>query len=576
MGENEQTPRRAGNGKTIPAPLACGLLALLTLLLNLNALGAFFVGDDYDFLLRVRGMDGLGDALRLTFWGEWEPAWWASWYLDFQVWELQPLGYHLTNTLLLALAVVALFGLVRETWPESPPAAWAAALLFATHPLHDEAVVYLAARGHVMATALGLSALWLYARLRRGRGSRASRAALLLAALLLAALAALAKEVALTLPLWAGALAWAGADEDSPPRRAWSGAAGTTALFLVPAAATVALRHLLVGLHSDKLTAALDDAGSVVSGALEDLPGYALLGGAPLPFGFVGFETLERFRALGWVLAGVALLIGVVPLVRSLADGRQPSRALRIYVAGLWIAAVSLGPVFWAGLSLRRRYLFTPSVGIVLAGAVLLYWLAARSRRAAWVVLVLALIGGGVGTLQRNDLYRRSGAAARAMLETVRQAPLNRPPVVSRQLAREAVLLTLPRAWGGDFLSGAYLLHHTDLSSALRVFGVPQREVQYALKCYYADDYSAQVFVEGPETLRLEVSFRTRRAFEAALGRDPEQDARGSAVVAALDSADPSALRLRYSVRLRRGFRVGRRKALYAYSDGNLELLSVE
>lgn len=577
MGADEQTSRSMGRGELIPVPLACGLLALLTLLLNLNALGAFFVGDDYDFLLRARGMDGLGDALRSTFWGEWEPAWWISWYLDFRVWELHPLGYHLSNTLLLALAVVALFGLVRETWPESPRAAWSAALLFATHPLHDEAVVYLAARGHVMATGLGLSAMWLYARQRRERGgSRASRMTLLLSALSLAALAALAKETALTLPLWAGALAWAWTDEGCPPRRTGAAVAGATGLFLIPAAGTLALRQWMVGLHSDKLTGALDDVGSVAAGALEDLPEYALLGGAPLPFGFVDAETLERFRALGWTLVAVALLIGVVPWVQALAGGRQPARALRVYLAGLCIAAVSLGPVLWAGLSLRRRYLFTPSVGIVLAAAALLHWLAGKSRRAAWAVLLLALIGGGVGTLQRNDLYRRSGAVARAMLETVRQAPLDRPPAASPRPARDVVLLTLPRAWGGDYVSGAYLLHHTDLLSALHLFGVPQPEVQYALKCYHADDYSAQAAVEGPETVRLEVSFRTRRAFEAALRRDPEQDGRGGALIASLDWVDPASRRLRYSVRLRRGFRIGRLKALYVYSDGNLELLPVE
>jgi hypothetical protein len=142
------------------APRASLLLALLVFALYAISLPAFFVGDDYDFLRKSSRMRGWADAAQMTFWGEWEPVWYLSWYLDFRTWGLNPLGYHLTNTLLLAATMMALFGLVRVLWPEAPLAAWAAALLFATHPLHDEAVIYLAARGHPLAALLGLLAMF--------------------------------------------------------------------------------------------------------------------------------------------------------------------------------------------------------------------------------------------------------------------------------------------------------------------------------------------------------------------------------------------------------------------------------
>ena len=138
----------------------------------------------------------------MEFWGEWEPLWHASWYLDFRTWGHNPVGYHLTNVFWLFVAVFALFWFVREAWPESALAAWSAGLLFATHPLHDEAVTYLAARGHTMAAALAIVVLALYARFRSGSHGRLGRAALLSAALVTAFLAALAKEVALVLPAW--------------------------------------------------------------------------------------------------------------------------------------------------------------------------------------------------------------------------------------------------------------------------------------------------------------------------------------------------------------------------------------
>ena len=123
-------------------------LTLFVFVLNLNALGAFFVGDDFDFLRLLGRADSIVDAAKLQFWGEWESVWYVSWYLDMQIWGFNVFGYHLTNTIWLAGGVIALFALVRLVWPTEPVAAWAAALLFAAHPLHDEAVTYLAARGH--------------------------------------------------------------------------------------------------------------------------------------------------------------------------------------------------------------------------------------------------------------------------------------------------------------------------------------------------------------------------------------------------------------------------------------------
>ena len=67
--------------------------------------------------------------------------------------------------------------------PASPLAAWATALLFATHPLHDEAVTYLAARGHVMCLALSLLSVCLYAAARAGDHGPRARAGLIVASL---------------------------------------------------------------------------------------------------------------------------------------------------------------------------------------------------------------------------------------------------------------------------------------------------------------------------------------------------------------------------------------------------------
>lgn len=551
--------------------LAGGLsLALLALLLQLNALTAFFVGDDFDFLRHTKEMEGLGDATRLAFWGEWEPVWYVTWFIDYRVWGLDPLGFHLTNALWLMVAVLGLYGVVRQAWPESNRCAWAAAALFASHPVHDEAVTYLAARGHVMAAALGLATLWLYGRARSAMARRGARAWWLAAAIFAAGLAALAKEVALTLPVWVAAFEWARGEDEPSGRRRLARIVAAGLLFSIPALATIGLRHGVVGLASDKLTGGLEETGAALSGLQEYLPGYALLGGAPLPFAFVDFEVLERFRWLGWGLLAAASLVWLGLASRRVVRGQPLTPALRLYGLGLVVACVSLLPVFWADLPLRRRYLFAPTAGIALMAAATIQGLARRAPRAATALLGVLVIAGCVGTLERNALYRRSGEVARAAVETLRGAPLGEPPAVSAIDSRDAVLVTLPRFYGGDFVSGAYLFHHTDLLSALRVYDLPVEEVAYALKCYHAEDYRAEVRWEDPRTLRLEVTFRTRRAYRSALERDAEEDYRGNWLRAVQIDADPRALRVDYRVALNPTVALRGSSTIYLYSDRRL------
>ena len=53
-----------------------------------GGLASFFVGDDFDFLVIVRRMRHAGKALELSFWGEWEPLWYLSFYFDYRLWGL--------------------------------------------------------------------------------------------------------------------------------------------------------------------------------------------------------------------------------------------------------------------------------------------------------------------------------------------------------------------------------------------------------------------------------------------------------------------------------------------------------
>jgi len=89
------------------------------------------------------------------------PLTWLSFMLDFELYGLNPGGYHLTNLLLhIANALLLFFILKRMTG-----ALWRSgfvAALFAIHPLHVESVAWVTERKDVLSTLFWMLTLWAY------------------------------------------------------------------------------------------------------------------------------------------------------------------------------------------------------------------------------------------------------------------------------------------------------------------------------------------------------------------------------------------------------------------------------
>jgi tetratricopeptide (TPR) repeat protein len=96
----------------------------------------------------------------------WHPLTWLSHSLDYELFKLNPAGYHYTNLLLHCGNVVILFLLLVEATRR----AWASlvvALAFALHPLNVESVAWAAERKNVLSMLFLLLALWGYQRYAR-------------------------------------------------------------------------------------------------------------------------------------------------------------------------------------------------------------------------------------------------------------------------------------------------------------------------------------------------------------------------------------------------------------------------
>jgi Tfp pilus assembly protein PilF len=193
-------------------------VALATFLVFVPVLQNDFVTwDDYDNLVINPRYRGLGwNQLRWMFTtfhlGHYQPLSWITFGLDYLLWGMNPLGYHLTNQLLHTanavffyfishdLIALALSNPDNKKSRQLAVSAAFAALLFAIHPLRVESVAWATERRDVLSGFFYLWTLYCYL-LASSTGEQTSRRRWLAAAVCVYALSLLSKATAITLPV---------------------------------------------------------------------------------------------------------------------------------------------------------------------------------------------------------------------------------------------------------------------------------------------------------------------------------------------------------------------------------------
>ena len=134
------------------------LLVAVTLVAYLPALRGQFVWDDDDYVVNnlllhsLKGLSQIWFAPGTT--PQYYPLSFTSFWVDYHLWKLNPLGYHLTNILLQAINAILLWTLLRRL---RVPGAWLAAAIFAVHPVNVESVAWITERKNVLAGFFYLS-----------------------------------------------------------------------------------------------------------------------------------------------------------------------------------------------------------------------------------------------------------------------------------------------------------------------------------------------------------------------------------------------------------------------------------
>ena len=176
-------------------------IAVLAALAYHQVLSGFFLSDDFDYLRLFGRAKTLNPDILFGYlkgFGLFRPFSILSLWGDFKIWNLLPLGYHLTSIILHVLNAGLLL-LVLLLLSRDKIFSLCGALLFSIYPLHPEAVAWISGRFDVLCATFYLLAVVLFLWPReKVRGS------LLLSILSLVSFLAalLSKEMAISLPLF--------------------------------------------------------------------------------------------------------------------------------------------------------------------------------------------------------------------------------------------------------------------------------------------------------------------------------------------------------------------------------------
>lgn len=187
------------------------LLLALNLFLYIATVDYDFLKDDYRLILenpRIKDFDSFINAIGSKFFTfpdypylhYWRPVSLFSFYLDYQIWGVNPSGFHLTNVLLNAFNALLIF-LIFYAVSGKPFFSFMTAGFFSIHPSHVEAVAWISGRTDLLGALFIFSAILLFIHFMQKRKWYAYGLTLLFFVLAL-----LSKENAVLFPLLAMAL----------------------------------------------------------------------------------------------------------------------------------------------------------------------------------------------------------------------------------------------------------------------------------------------------------------------------------------------------------------------------------
>jgi tetratricopeptide (TPR) repeat protein len=370
-----------------------GVLLALTGVIYANSLTNGFVLDDVYYILKNHRVTSL--SLPALFQpannNVFRPMTVASFAFNWALSGSHPFLYHLVNLLLHAAVVILLYFVLQkllESVLHSSTIACAAALLFAVHPIHTEAVTSVVGRSELLA-ALFLLGAW-----------RLHLDDKLLPALLCFLLALLSKESAVAfVPLvLAGDFA----------RGKWKPLSRYLPIIGVALAYLAVFWKIEGGRFGEVSISVLDNP-------LASLPAHVrILNALRIFWKYIGLLFYPAKLSYDYSYNAIALyaswkhaalaLAGALIILALFQWTLWTRRRAWFLAAAIFLLsfAVTANILIPTGTLMAERLIYLPSAGFCLLMALVWTPLAARKPAAAWIVLTIAVLALGTRTILRN------------------------------------------------------------------------------------------------------------------------------------------------------------------------------
>jgi tetratricopeptide (TPR) repeat protein len=424
--DNELTPSQKSSPKVHPhrttstnfAPIM--ILLLVSFSVYFNALFGDFIYDDQDQIVKnpwikdVRNIPTIFSRSVWSFqpglstWNYYRPLMHIVYLFNYHIFGLNPLGFHLVNILFHCGTSVLVFLIIRKFLTAQNvskasvyfSAPFVAAMLFASHPIHTEAVTWIAGLPDVAFTFFYLLSFYLYILFRDGvkRGY--------LSSLLSFSVALLFKEPALTLPIMLIAYDYKMKNFDE-----------TLLLrirryipFIVVSGIYLSVRYYALG-------------SFVPLESYADLSTYQfIINIFPLfreyltsllwPFNLNFWHTFHPISTLSEAGGMISVLVAVIFIVVTVLAAYKKNKT---YFFGLLLIIIPLLPAFYikgiSGKPYAERYLYLPSVGYVFLLSLFFSWAKDKLPRAAKSITIVFIVIVGIyvfETINRNNVWENN------------------------------------------------------------------------------------------------------------------------------------------------------------------------
>ncbi len=412
-------PQRQHEASLWQQPMVQGLMLVIILLLTFAAytptLQYQFVNDDQGQIVNnpaVQSWVYFPEYFAKQVWGGVLPHFAGNYYrpvfliwlrLNDAVFGLHPWGWHLTTVLLHLLATLLVFFLARRLLHD-PFTAGVAAILFGLHPVHIEAVTWISGVTEPLLAVFFLLAFLCYL---RGREATEHRSRWKILSLTLFVFAIFEKETGVIFPLVVFAYEWFYPPDDRRDlewtallRRGVGALKSTLPYFVLIVPYLAARIYALKGFSHPQTNLS-------VPTILLTLPSLLIfwVRHAVWPAGLSTFYNTHTITQLAWgtfVLPALALLLLAVLAIAAARRSREVSFALAWMIIPL-LPVLDIR-VFVKNDFAHDRYLYLPSIGLVILAAMALRRLTAGKQvggipvaQAAILAVLTPLMIFGVG-----------------------------------------------------------------------------------------------------------------------------------------------------------------------------------